>query len=146
MEPAVRVGDHVYADMTYYRSSKPARGDLAIFSPPKTPHRMMIMRIVGLEGEEIEIRDKVVYINGQRLADPWGYHNDPEIIPRSAGKMSVRDNLSSLEIPAGTVFVVGDNRDASLDSRYLGPVSALHGRLLYVYWATDKSRIGTSFR
>lgn len=148
MEPAILIGDHVYADMRHYRSAKPARGDLAIFPPPENPALQVIKRVIGLAGEEIEIRDKAVFLNGQPLDDPWGHHDDPTTYPPATGVLRVRDNFGPLRIPPGTVFVLGDDRDNSYDSRFYGPVPAasLQGRLLYVYWARDKSRIGTSLK
>jgi signal peptidase I len=150
MEPAVRIGDHVYADMTCYRSAKPARGDLALFTSPENPRVQLMKRVIGLEGEVIEIRDKAVYLDGKPLTDPWGHHSDPRLYSQgnASPMMIVRDNLAVQKIPPGTVFVLGDNRDNSYDSRYFGPIplSSLQGRLLYVYWAVDKSRIGTRLR
>jgi signal peptidase I len=149
MEPAIFIGDHVYADMTYYRSAKPARGDLVVFTSPKDAERVKIARVLGLEGEQIEVREKAVYVDGQRLADPWGHYKKSESYSSAFfPQLAVRDNFGPQKIPVGAVFVLGDNRDDSDDSRFFGPVplSSLQGRVLYVYWATDKSRIGTHFR
>ncbi len=150
MEPTLLVRDHLYADLSYYSSAKPARGDLVVFSTPEEPGQR-IARVIGLEGEEIEFRDKAAYIDGRRLSDPWAFHTDPTTYPRSPLSDKdgvVRDNLDRVKIPAGTCFVLGDNRDRSYDSRFFGPVplSRLQGRLLYIYWAADKSRIGKSLR
>ncbi|HEX6899017.1 MAG TPA: signal peptidase I [Thermoanaerobaculia bacterium] len=149
MEPAVRVGDHLYADMRYYRSAGPARGDLAVLASPENS-ALIIMRVIGLEGERIEIRDKKVYIDSQPLADPWGRYQAPQnnTFAFEIPELQQRDNFGPLKIPMGSVFVMGDNRDNSYDSRFIGPVpiSSLRGRLLYVYWSPDRSRIGTYLR
>jgi signal peptidase I len=151
MEPAVLIGDHVYADLAAYRSAGPARGELVVYASPENPAILAIKRVIGLAGEVIEIRDKQVLLGGRPLADPWGRHSAPEVFRREPGKpevLAMRDNLGPLRIPAGTVFVLGDERDNSYDSRFFGPVplSSLRGRLLYVYWSPDRSRIGKSLR
>lgn len=150
MEPAVRMGDHLYADMTYYRSSRPARGDLAIFLSPDDPRIELLKRIIGLPGERIEIRDKVVYVNGQRLEDPWGHYSkgQPAFGAPFSPELQKLDNLAPVTIGGDQVFLIGDNRDNSYDSRFYGPVpvSYLKGRALYVYWSPDRSRIGMPLR
>jgi signal peptidase I len=145
MEPAVRVGDHLYADMTYYRSAKPSRGDLVVFTDSEDPARMKIGRAIGLEGERVEIRDKGISIEGRPLTDPWGHYSQDDSLVSGNPQLRLRDNFGPLKIPAETVFLLGDNRDNSYDSRFFGPVphSSLRGRLLYVYWSPDRSRIGT---
>lgn len=148
MEPAVRIGDRLYADMTYYRSVKPSRGDLVIFVSPEGPGVQLFQRIIGLPGERIEIRDKMVYINGQRLDDPWRHASKDELAYISSPELRKRDNLAPVMIGGDQVFVMGDNRDRSYDSRFYGPVpiSNLQGRALYVYWSPDRSRIGKTLR
>ncbi len=149
MEPTLLVQDHVFADVTYFSSTNPARGDIVVHNSPDD-QQLKISRVLGLEGEEIEIRDKKIYLDGRRLKDPWAIHTDPNLYPRGGPSREggLRDNFERVKIPAGTCFVLGDNRDWSYDSRFVGPVplSALYGRLLYVYWADDKSRIGKSLR
>lgn len=150
MEPALLVRDRIYADRSHYSSVKPKRGDLVVYSIPEEPGQK-VGRVVGLEGEEIEFRDKVAYIDGRLLSDPWAVHTDSTIYPRSpfvSADGAARDNLGRVKIPKGTYFVLGDNRDRSFDSRFFGPVplSRLEGRLLYVYLSPDRSRIGKSLK
>lgn len=143
MEPAVREGDRITAEMRYDRSA-PRRGDLVIYVPPDATDQRLC-RVIGLPGEQIEIRNKVVYIDGKPLSDPWGEHQDPLVMPTTSHP---RDNYPTVAIPEGSVFLLGDNRDYSYDSRFFGfvPLSNLKGSPLYVYWATDRSRIGTSLQ
>jgi signal peptidase I len=146
MEPTIMPGDHFFADMAHYRFNKPARGDLVLFSSPLDPSRTSLMRVIGLEGETIEIRNKVVYLDGRPLADPWGHIREP--LSGGHPLLPYRDNLAPLRIPAGTVFVLGDNRDNSYDSRFFGsvPLSNLRGRPLFVYWSAHRPRIGKSLK
>lgn len=150
MEPAIRIGDHLIADMTAYRSAKPSRGDLAIFISPEDPNVRLTKRVIGLPGERIEIRHKVVYVNGQRLEDPWGHYSQdqPAFGDPLSSALRNRDDLAPVPIPEKAVFLIGDDRDNSYDSRFYGPVdlSLLQGRPLYVYWSPDRSRIGMSLR
>jgi signal peptidase I len=110
--------------------------------------RRLAKRIVGLPGEELDIRDKVVFIDGAPLdEEAYARFVDPTVYPDSPslpGLARLRDQTGPIVIPEGTVFVLGDNRDQSFDSRVLGPVpiSYLRGRPLYVYWNRDLSRIG----
>jgi signal peptidase I len=101
--------------------------------------------VIAVEGETIEIRDKVVYIDGQEIEDPWGLRMESMIIP---GYLSQRDTIPPLRIPAKSVFVLGDNRDRSLDSRFFGPVKVedIRAKALYIYWAKDWNRIGMSVK
>lgn len=146
MEPAILAGDHLVADAHYWRYHTPSRGDLVIFTSPERPDAMVLHRVIALPGEQVEIRDKVVFIDGRKLTDDWGVYNDPEIytgiFPSTGGR---RDNFGPLRVPAETTFTVGDNRDNSYDSRFYGPVPnrLLQAKPLFVYWAADKSRIGT---
>lgn len=125
MEPAVRIGDHVYADMTYYRSNKPTRGDVAVFTSPDSGPTV-IKRVVGLEGEQIEIRDKRVYINGQPLIDPWGHYRKSQYDPPFEDpRLRQRDNLGPTKIPAGNCLPSGRQPRQQLRQPLLWASSAL---------------------
>ncbi len=97
--------------------------------------------MVGLPGEKIEIRDKKILINENYIQDPWGVNLKEEMPKKS-------DNFGPVSIPSGKYFVLGDNRDRSLDSRFWGFVdrSQIRGKALYIYWARDKSRIAVTLR
>lgn len=153
MEPTLVVGDRVMADLQAFRHSAtrgegPARGDVVLFADPKDPKSTLTKRVIGLGGERIELRDKKVFIDGAPLEDPWGVHNDPIVYSASEGLQGARDNPAPLVIPEGSVYVMGDNRDHSFDSRFLGPVplEMLRGKLLYIYFSQDRSRIGSPIR
>ena len=127
MEPAILSGEKVYAEADYYEATAPERGEIAVFAVDegKGPY-VSIGRVIGLPGERISIRDKVVYIDGVELDDPWGVTADPMVYPNDAAGTSatkrVRDQLAPFQLPADAVFVLGDNRDLSRDSRFYGPL------------------------
>jgi len=146
MEPTLLVGDRLVTDRKIYRDEKPKRGDVIIFEYSKNPLKYSInlkysiKRIIGLEGEKLEIVNSKVYINDRLIDDPWGYFEN------SGQKTYIKEleNFGPEIVPRGTLFVLGDNRDNSLDSRLLGFVelTKIKGKALYIYWAKDKSRIG----
>ena len=149
MIPTLLTGDHLLADMTAYgvrdplfaarltSGAPPQRGDIAVFAW-EGERGLFVFRIVGLPGEEIAIRDKQVYIDGTALAESYVVHGDSAVV---AGN---RDQLAPLRIPPDRVFVMGDNRDRSYDSRFRGtvPIAALRGRAATIYYSRDESGSG----
>ena len=121
MEPTLLIGDRLWAKkLPFYQ-----RGDIVVFNPPDAPDLDYIKRVVGLPGEVVMVRGTKVYINGKNL---------PEQGPVWRGR-GVRD-FGPFRIPEGHLFLMGDNRDNSRDSRYFGPVSAgnIFGRAYKLYW------------
>lgn len=149
MEPAIRVGDRLMADMRAWNRREPRRGDLVIYRVPGRAETFNLTRVVGLPGESIEIRDKQVHVDGEPIEDPWATHSDSRTYPDSPlypPMVRARDQFGPLVVPEGELFLLGDNRDNSNDSRFRGPIdrSLLVGRPLYVYWSPDRDRIGRS--
>ncbi|HDH02243.1 MAG TPA: signal peptidase I, partial [Nitrospirae bacterium] len=103
------------------------------------PDRDFIKRVIGVGGDVVEGRNKIVYVNGKPLNEPYIQHTDNDI--RSIG-MDVRDNFGPLYVPNGKLFVMGDNRDQSYDSRYWGFVdlNAVKGKAFIIYWSWDSNR------
>lgn len=147
MEPTLQVGDHLVAALDAYERPLPSRNDVVIFQSPENPSSDLVKRIVAIPGDTVEIRDKVLYINGVQVSEPWAVHRDRRLgtttEPLSA--LARRDQVSALVVPEGDVFVLGDNRDFSYDSRYFGtvPITSLKARPLYIYWSTTSGRMGT---
>lgn len=117
----------------------PKRGDVIVFQYPQDPSKDFIKRCIATGGETIEVRDKQVYVDGRGLDEPYVIHIDPNIRP--AG-YDVRDNFGKYTVSAGNLFMMGDNRDNSNDSRFWGPVNMdlVKGRAMFLYWSWDSQR------
>jgi signal peptidase I len=158
MENNLLIGDHLLVNKLVYSPSlgwledriaakKPIqRGHVVVFKFPEDPTRDFIKRVIGLPGEKIQIRNKVVYVNDQPLKEPYVWFRDP---PRQGGDEEYlgraddeRVNWGPKVVPPGQLFVLGDNRDNSRDSRYWGflPIDQVKGRALMVYWSYEASR------
>ena len=135
MEPTLLVGDHILVDR---RASAldPLRWDLIVYQDPTKPTREFVKRVVARGGETVEIRDKELFIDGQAVQETYVLHKQAEVIP--AGDIP-RDNFGPVTVPPGSYFVLGDNRDESLDSRFTGFVekSRVKGTVRKIYWSWD---------
>lgn len=118
---------------------KVERGDIIVFKYPEDPKRDFIKRAVAVSGDTVESKDKTVYVNGRKLVEPYIQHVDPDIRPPGADP---RDNFGPVVVPEGSVFVMGDNRDQSYDSRFWGFVdmSQIKGNAVIIYWSWDSSK------
>ncbi|MCL6584770.1 MAG: signal peptidase I [bacterium] len=136
MIPTLLIGDHILVNKFIYRFEKPERGDIIVFKYPQDPSRDFIKRLIGKPGDTLEIRNKQVFINGKPLYEPYVIHEGGEA---AVGLSSVRDNYGPITIPEGYFFVMGDNRDCSLDSRFWGllPEDMIKGKAFIIYWSWD---------
>jgi signal peptidase I len=134
MKPTLLAGDYLVADKLIYLIRDPVRGELAIFKYPKDEKRDYLKRIVGFPGEEIEIRDRRVYINGVFFKEDYIAKNGA-----SLSTDSLR-NYGPVTVPENKFFVLGDNRDESLDSRIFGFVdkNKIEGKIRVIYWSWDR--------
>ncbi len=134
MAPTLLPGDHVIAYQVAYQAADPQQGDVVVYRYPDEQGKRFLHRVIGLPGDEIAIRNQVVYVNGEALSELYVRHSD-----RSSMAGNVRDHLSPITVPLETYFLMGDNREESLDSRFLGPINKEHllGRVLFVYWSVD---------
>jgi len=112
------------------------RNDIVAFHSPQDARQIFIKRIVGVPGDRIRIANKALFLNGHRVNEPWAVHKTAFIDDK-------RDNTPELLVPPGQYFVLGDNRDNSLDSRYFGLVSDqdIVGQVLFAYWPAPVHRI-----
>ncbi len=111
----------------------PKHGDIIVFQAPPNPEIDYVKRVIGVPGDVIEIRDKKVIRNNQPLDEPY--------VRFISDRPSAANNMAPQTIPAGQYFVMGDNRDASEDSRVWGtvPRGYIHGRAWIIYWSWDSS-------
>lgn len=166
MENTLLIGDFLLVNKLVYGAeipmtqqrlpaySVPGRGDVIVFFPPHEPTKNYVKRAVGMPGDTLEMRDKVLYRNGVPMVELYARHVDPFSDPTDPrmewqrehlpeGKRDwrsyhpTRDNWGPVVVPADRLFVLGDNRDNSEDSRYWGfvDVAAVRGRPLLVYYS-----------
>jgi signal peptidase I len=131
MEPTLVKGDRVLVNRFEYRFTDPKPGDVVVFHPPIAPDEDYIKRVVAVGGDTVEVKDSTLYVNGVAQEEPY------------LKEQSIRGIFPEETVPEGYVFVMGDNRNRSGDSRVFGPVkldSILGGGFL-VYWPPGK--IGT---
>ncbi len=138
MSPTLLPGDHFSIKKTAYQQAEPKRGDIIAFRYPKDETKIFTKRVVGLPQDRIEVRDKQLYVNGERLTESYVQHIDPNVITLV---QVPRDNLAPVVVPPNAYFVMGDNRDSSLDSRFWGAVSKelVLGKAMFIYWSIDPS-------
>jgi signal peptidase I len=135
MVPTFLVGDRLMVDKAVYRFRGPQRNEIIVFKDPEDAGRILIKRVIGLPGEKLEVRNRVVYINDAPLnADFHAFHN-----PFDLSRMEVRDDFGPVTIPSGKYFMMGDNRENSKDSRFWGYLDRdlIIGRAFVIYWSRD---------
>ncbi len=146
MENTLEVGDYLVANKFLYGIRlpwsgtrvlpirEPQRGDVVIFRFPEDRSQDFIKRLIGLPGDEIMVRDKQVFVNGQPYVSAQEVHKDTAVLPAQAGP---RDTFGPVRVPQGNYFMMGDNRDNSYDSRFWGfvPKEDILGLAMVKYWS-----------
>ena len=137
MEPTFEIGDRVITT----RSFEPQRGDVVVFSYAKAGDAKFAKRIVALPGETVMIRAKRLSVNGVDAPDHQVQHSDRQVYPDNPSfpePYRSRDHFGPVTVPDSHFFVLGDNRDASADSRYRGPVrrADIYGKVVFVISAS----------
>jgi signal peptidase I len=137
MKPTLLVGDHILVDKNATTLDKINRKDIVVFVYPENPSKDFVKRLVGLPGDTIEIQSKELFINGESFSENYTIHTDPNILPSDKYP---RDNLGPIKVPPDHIFVMGDNRDQSFDSRFWGfvDISKIKGKVTKIYWSWDK--------
>ncbi len=153
MLDTLAIGDHIlvnkfiyglkipFTDHILVPVSEPHREDIIVFEYPVDTSKDFIKRVIGLPGDRIEIVNKKVYVNGQPLNEPYIRYSDRLVLPPG---VQPRDNYGPIVVPPDKLFVMGDNRDQSYDSRFWGFVdeSKVKGKAFIIYWSWDSSRFG----
>jgi signal peptidase I len=143
MEGTILVGDHLFLNKLPYGPEIPLlnvrlprwkavrRGEIVVFRYPRNPDEAFLKRVIAVAGDRIEIRDGVVYLNSRPLGEHYVIHRRP--------RQSSSEQMPVTTIPRGSLFVMGDNRDNSSDSREWGlvPEENVIGEPLFVYWSYD---------
>jgi len=149
MEPTLQVGDHLlvnkfiygirfpFIGTKYFQFKTPLRGDIIVFVYPKDRSKDFIKRVIGTEGEKVQIIRNKIYINNQLIDDPWGRYDERAPSSRYLQPMEI---FGPVTVPVNSVFVLGDNRDNSQDSRFWGfvNVNEVKGKALIIYFSWDR--------
>jgi len=157
MEDTLLVGDFLLVNKFAYTkplfpfedillpNKKLERGDIVVFKYPNELSKDYVKRLIGMEGDEVKIVDKQVYINGKPISEDYKVHNDTHVYTEDNSYHYddyIRDNFSPFTVPPGQCFVLGDNRDNSLDSRYWGtlPIQYIKGKPWIIYFSYKAER------
>lgn len=159
MLPTLQIGDHIlvtkfsyalknpFTETDLISFSEPRPRDIIVFRYPLSIDRDIdyIKRVVGVAGDRIEIKDKKVFVNGELFEVPQAIHLDNSI---KSAEDSPRDNYGPVTVPPQSIFVMGDNRDNSHDSRFWGFVNykAIRGKAIVIYWSWDIQQSPFSFK
>jgi signal peptidase I len=148
MLPTLQIGDHLlvnkfiygirvpFTGKTLVPIKDPKHGDIIVFRYPKDRSTDYIKRVVGVSGDKVLIKNKKLFINDRAVEDPHAHFTSPIILPASTNP---KDNFGPISVPQGKLFVMGDNRDNSSDSRFWGYVDSTDvlGKALIIYWSWD---------
>jgi len=151
MLPTLQIGDHLLVNKFIYGVKIPMTGtvlipwkspkhdDIVVFRFPKDRSIDYIKRVVGVAGDTIEIKNKQLYVNGEAIINPHAHFTGNDIMKATAGP---RDNMAPVKVPEGNIFVMGDNRDNSFDSRFWGFVDLkdVLGKAFLLYWSWDLNK------
>ena len=150
MIPTLLIGDHILVNKFLYGTQipfsdkkililrEPEKGDIIVFKYPENPTKDFIKRVIATEGDTIEEKNKVVYVNGEPVVETYAYHYDPTMRSDS----DKRDTFGRILVPKDKIFVMGDNRDHSYDSRFWGFVDRkeVKGKAFIIYWSWDPDK------
>jgi len=146
MEPTLLVGDHILVNKFIYGVkiplirntlipiTEPQRDDVIVFIYPLDKSKDFIKRVIGLPGDTIEIIDRRIYINAKLYQDMHGFYADRG---NSLASSRVKNHFGPVTVPEDNVFVMGDNRNHSYDSRFWGfvPIGSIKGKAFIIYWS-----------
>lgn len=132
MDPTLQDGERLIVDKITYKFRSPKTGEIIVFKYPGDPSKKFIKRVIGEPGDSVSIRDSKVYVNYQPLEEPY-------ILEK------MDSDYDNVEVPDGTIFVLGDNRNGSRDSRYpdvgFVPLKNVVGKADIIFWPLTKFKI-----
>jgi len=153
LKPTLLIGDHILVGKNIYHKNEPQSGDLIVFPYPKNPSKHWIKRSIGVEGDKIEIKDDILYLNNKRVELKFIEKYSDQIILKADRYLEILgeksdqildvynrgENFGPVVVPRNSFFVLGDNRDNSFDSRHFGFIerSTVKGKALKIYWSWD---------
>lgn len=129
MEPTLHNSDRVLVNKLAFVFGKPTTGEIIVFKSPVNPKQDWIKRVIAVPGETVSVKNNVVYINGKRYPEPFlKYRKSINVSPR--------------RVPPGYLWVEGDNRPISYDSRYFGmlPMKNVRGQAFLIWWPLNRFR------
>ena len=153
MKQTLQIGDHILVNkfiygvkIPYWRNiiipgKVPQAGDIIVFKPPHDPEKDFIKRVIGVGGDVVECRNKQLFVNQKPVNHDFAVYSDSRVY---AQQIRERDNFGPITVPDNSLFVMGDNRDESYDSRFWGFVNlkAVSGKAFIIYWSWDRENFG----
>ena len=153
MKQTLQIGDHILVNkfiygvkIPYWRKviipgKDPQAGDIVVFKPPHEPEKDFIKRVIGVGGDVVECRNKQLYVNNMPVHHDFAVYTDSRVYAQHTRE---RDNFGPITVPENHLFVMGDNRDESYDSRFWGFVhlKAVSGKAFIIYWSWDSDNFG----
>jgi signal peptidase I len=156
MIPTMLVGDHLLVNKIIYGTPvdipftdinvfhmpgfrQPVRGEVIVFKYPEDPTRDFIKRVVAVEGDTVQLIDKKLYVNGRQVQEPYVQYTDNSM---RLGRLEPRDHFGPFLVPKNKLFMMGDNRDNSYDSRWWGyvDIKQVRGKAMIIYWSWDSDK------
>ena len=140
MEETIMTGDMIFSEKVSYYFRQPARGDIVTFNDPEVAGRTLIKRVIATGGQTVDLQDGKVVVDGVPLDEPYTLGKESNPLAHTASDVSITYPYT---IPQGSLWVMGDNRTASQDSRYFGPISAdsVTGRAAMIYWPLSEVKL-----
>ncbi len=165
MKQTLLIGDHIlvnkfiygvkvpFSKTTIIPFKKPKHGDIVVFKFPIDPEKDFIKRVVAIAGDKVEIRNKQVFVNNIKADSNFAQFTDSFIVPgcplgSRKDAPCRKDNFGPIKVPENKLFVMGDNRDQSFDSRFWGFVDlkAVSGEAFIIYWSWDNNNFGVRWK
>ena len=157
MEDTLAIGDHILVnkfiygmkvplvEKKFFKLRDPRRGDVIVFEYPEDASKDFIKRVIGTPGDTVEVKEKKVYVNGLLYDNPHEVHKEKDLFPK---EQNPRENMGPVKVPAGSYFMMGDNRDRSYDSRFWGFVKSdkVKGLAFIKYWSWDNEHFWVRWR